>query len=1000
MRKNYLKKYVLVCMLLIISAVAYAQTGSITGKVLDEKGEALPGVSVSIVGTTQGTTADANGVYRINNVSPGTYTVSAVFIGYTPLRKSVTVSAGAAASADFQLAPESKALTEVVVIGYGTQSRKDVTGSISTVSSKDFQKGTTTTPAELIQGKIAGVSVTTNSGQPGAGATIRIRQGASLNSSNDPLIVIDGVPLSNNAISGAANPLTMINPDDIETFTVLKDAASTAIYGSRASNGVILITTKKGAAGTPQFTFSTKNAIGTLRNKVDVLTADEVRTYVKNYDAANGTNRSSYLGNANTDWQNEIFQNALTTDNNFSVAGTTHKMPYRVSVGYLDQTGLLKTDRLQRTTGSLRLSPKFFNDDLKLDLNLNGAYTHSRFANQDAIGAALSFDPTQNVYSANSPFNGYTEWYTTAANGTVTLNPNATRNPVALLNDRNNGGDAYRSFGNLTADYRFPFLRALRANLNLGYDLSKGGGDTFIPANAAQAYATQGSSFQYHQKNYNTTGEFYLNFAQDVKSIKSNINATAGYGYYDFRTVSRNYARYNAAGGLIDGTTPVFAYDVPQYTLQSFYGRLIYTFDSKYILTGSIRTDGSSKFSPDKRWGVFPSAAFTWRIKDESFLKDSRTLSDLKLRASFGVTGQQDGIPYYSYLPTYYLSTNDSRYQFGNQFYYMYAPSAYDANLKWETTQATNIGFDFGFINQRLTGTIDAYYKNTKDLLSSVYVAAGTNFTNLITTNVGNMVNRGIELSLNGTPIKTKDINWTLNYNVSYNYNKITNLSATGNNNIIGNTTGGISGGTGTTIQIQTPGYSANSFYVYQQVYDNNTGKPLQGVFVDRNKDGVINASDMYRYKSPFPKYVMGFSTQFNYKKWTLSSVLRANIGNYIYNNVASTLGTQNTLISTAGNFNNNASRDLLNTGFTNSSYLTDYYVKNASFLRMDNAGIAYSFGNIFRGSRARLNIGANVQNVFVVTKYDGVDPEIYGGIDNRFYPRPRTYTLSLNLGF
>ncbi|WP_295771775.1 SusC/RagA family TonB-linked outer membrane protein [uncultured Mucilaginibacter sp.] len=1003
MRKNYLKNYAMVCLLLFISSIAFAQTGGITGKVTDEKGEALPGVSVVITGTTQGTVTGPDGVYRISSLKTGSYTVAAQFIGYEKISKAVTVSATAMATANFQLTPDNKALGEVVVIGYGTQNRKEVTGAISTVSSKDFQKGTTTTPAELIQGKIAGVSVTTNSGQPGAGATIRIRQGASLNASNDPLIVIDGVPVSNNAISGASNPLALINPDDIETFTVLKDASSTAIYGSRASNGVILITTKKGTAGTPQFTFSTKNAIASMRNKIDVLSADEVRNYIRNYDAANGTNRASFLGNANTDWQNEIYQKAFTSDNNFSVSGTTHKLPYRVSVGYLDANGLLKTDRLQRTTAAIRLSPKFFNDALKLDFNVNGTYAKSRFGNQDAIGASIAFDPTQPVYKTGSPFNGYNEWYNTTADGAIVLNPNAPRNPVALLNDKSDVYNTYRSFGNFTADYRFPFLTGLRANLNLGYDLSKSGGSVFVPATAAQAYATAGSSYQSHQKNYNTTGEFYLNYVTDVKSIKSNINATAGYGYYDFRTVNRNYPRYNAAGGLLAGSTPVFAFDVPQYTLESYYGRLIYTFDTKYIFAGSIRTDGVSRFSPTERWGVFPSAAFTWRISDEDFLKTSKTVSDLKLRVSYGITGQQDlGNDYlYRYLPTYFISNNDSRYQFGNQFYNMYTPSFYDSNLRWETTATTNVGFDFGFLNQRISGSIDAYYKNTKDLLSYIFLPAGTNFTNGLVTNVGNMVNRGIELNLNFVPVKTQDINWTVNYNIAYNHNKITNLSATGvNDSSVGNAVGGITGGTGTNVQIQSVGYSPNAFYVYQQVYDQKTGKPLQGVFVDQNKDGVINNSDLYHYKSPFPKYIMGFSTNFNYKKWSASTVLRANIGNYMYNNVASNLGTQNTIISTAGNLNNNASRDLLNTGFTNSTYLSDYYVQNASFLRMDNVGLNYNFGNIFKGRGLKLNVGANVQNVFVLTKYKGLDPEISGGIDNKFYPRPRTYTLSLNLGF
>ncbi|MGI4804066.1 MAG: TonB-dependent receptor domain-containing protein, partial [Janthinobacterium lividum] len=526
----------------------------------------------------------------------------------------------------------------------------------------------------------------------------------------------------------------------------------------------------------------------------------------------------------------------------------------------------------------------------------------------------------------------------------------------------------------------------------------------FIPANAAQANTTLGSSYEYHQKNINTTGEFYLNYASDIKPLNSNINVTAGYGYYDFLTTNFNYPRYSADGTLIAGTTPVYAFDKPRYTLISYYSRLIYTFDSKYIFAGSIRTDGSSKFSPANRWGVFPSAAFTWRMSDENFLKDSKTLSDLKMRLSYGVTGQQDIIGtngtngYYSYLPTYSLGTNSSQYQFGNNYYYLSTPTYYDASLKWETTNALNAGFDFGFLNQRISGSIDAYYKNTKDLLSAVYIPAGTNFTNQLITNVGNMTNKGVELNLTGIAIKTKDINWSLNYNIAYNLNKITNLSTTANDNSIGTPAGGISGYTGGNIQIQSVGYSANSFYVYKQVYDAN-GKPLEGVYADLNHDGTVNSGDLYRYKSPFAKYIMGFSTNFSYKKWNVSTVLRANIGNYVYNNVAANLDKQSNVIGGSGIINN-ATTGIFASGFQTAQYYSDYYIQNASFLRMDNAGLGYTFGKIFHNSGLNLRLNANVQNVFVITKYTGLDPEVYGGIDNNFYQRPRTYTLGLNLGF
>ncbi|WDF54069.1 SusC/RagA family TonB-linked outer membrane protein [Mucilaginibacter sp. KACC 22063] len=994
MGKNYSKKYVLLFALLMLSVMAFAQTGSISGKVVDEKNQPLPGATVTINGTTNGAAADANGNYVIRNVKAGTYTLTAKFIGYDVLTKSVTVSG--ATSADFSLLPSTKSLNEVVVIGYGTQTRKEVTGAISTVSSKDFQKGTITSPEQLIQGKIAGVSITTNGGQPGSGSVIRIRQGASLNASSDPLIVIDGVPLSPNGISGAGNALSLINPDDIETYTVLKDAASTAIYGSRASNGVIIITTKKGKSGAPAVNVSSQNSVATTANRLDVLSADQVRQYVN----ANGTAaQKALLGKASTNWQDEIYQKAFTTNNNVSISGSAKNMPYRVSVGNLDQDGILKTDHINRTTTAIRLSPKFFNEDLKFDLNLNGTYQKSQFANTGAIGAAASFDPTQAVYAAGSKYNGYYEWL----NADGTLNPNAPRNPVGMLNDYHNTGNTYRSFGNLQTDYRFRFLPQLHANLNLGYDLSKGGGSVFVPANAAQSFNngnstnsfnTGGANTEYHQKNYNTVGEFYLNYNNTFKSINSNINATAGYGYYDFRTVTRNYANYTASGALVANSAPLYPYGEGRYTIESYYARLIYTYDSKYILAGSIRRDGSSKFAPNLRNATFPSVAFTWRMSDEDFLKNSKDLSDLKLRLSYGITGQQDGIGYYGYIPSYYLSDNTSKYQLGNSFYNMYTPSAYDTSLRWEQTSSYNAGLDYGFFDQRLSGAIDVYYKKTKNLLGTVYLPVGANFTNLLTTNVGNTETKGIEFSLNAIPVKTKDFSWTLNYNVAYNKNTITNLSAI-KGLVVTVPTGGISGATGTNVELQSVGSTPNSFYVYKQVYGAN-GKPLEGVYADLNGDGVINDQDRYLYKSPFPKVTMGFSTQFDYKKWSLNAVLRANLGNYAYNNTASNLGVARNII-TVQNTINNASTDYYNTLFSNNQYLSDYYVQNASFLRMDNLGLGYNFGRIAKHVNLRLN--ANVQNVFVVTKYKGIDPEIFSGIDNSFYPRPRTYTIGFNLG-
>lgn len=983
---------------------ANAQNKVITGKVLDGKdGTAMPNVTVSVKGTKIFSQTDNDGIFKIR-VPETEATLIISSIGYLTQEIKITSTK----ELSIQLIPTSATLRDVVVIGYGTIAKKEVTGSIATVSAKDFQHGTITTPDQLIAGKVAGVSITPGTGEPGSGGTIRIRGGASLNASNDPLIVIDGVPLSDDALSGVTNPLALINPADIETFSVLKDAASTAIYGSRASNGVIMITTKKGRKGKAQFNFSTSLSLGNVTKKIKVMDANTFRTFVdtiaRNEPTLVDAADTSYLGSSNTNWQNEIYQTAVTSDNNLSITGAIKDVPYRVSLGYLNQTGTLKTDQLQRYSAALRMSPVFFDNHLKVDINLNGSATKSNFANQSAIGAAVAFDPTQSVYSQGSIFGGYFEWRQTS--DTTVPNPNATRNPVAYLNQYHAIGYTYRSYGNVQFDYKVHFLPDLHANLNLGYDIARGHGTTQVPADAAQSYRSasaggSGDDNTYKQHRKNSVLEFYMNYTKDLASIKSTINATAGYGYYDYQTPAWSYYSYNAAGDTIPGSAPQYNYDNERHTLVSYYGRLIYTFYDRYILAASLRKDGSSKFSSENRWGTFPSIALTWRINQENFLKNSPVLSDLKLRLSYGVTGQQDGISNYSYIPTYTQSSQASEYQIGSTYYYLYSPSSYISNLKWEQTSSYNVGIDYGFLNNRINGSIEYYYKKTKNLLGTVTVAAGTNFSNTETVNVGNMESRGVEFNINATPIQTKKIRWDVGFNISYNKFKITNLSLPGvSDTSAGVQTGGISGATGSYIQIHSVGYTPYSFYVYQQAYDNN-GKPIEGVYVDRNKDGVVNSSDMYRYKSPFPKYTLGFSTSFTYDKWTLSTVLRGSIGNYIYDNVSSNRGVTSNVLSSSSTLNN-ATMDIFNTHFYNNQYFSDYYVKNGSFLKMDNLGLSYNVGEIFQSfsNKARLLVTLNCQNVFVITKYKGVDPEIYGGIDNSFYPRARVFTLNMNLAF
>lgn len=993
-------------LLLLFSFSALAQDKVITGRVTDSSGRGVPGTSVSVKGqAARGTTTGTDGAFSLSvPASAATLVFSSVGYGSQEVavagRTSVTVTLQATAGS----------LNEVVVVGYGTARRKDLTGSVALVTSRDFQKGVISTPEQLIAGKVSGVQITSNGGAPGSGSTIRIRGGASLNASNDPLIVVDGVPIAPNrnadgtpSIAGSPDPLSLINPNDIESFSVLKDASAAAIYGSRASNGVIIITTKKGRTGKPSFTFSTNQSLSQVVKKVDVFSADEFRAFVKE----KGTSAYSGLaGSASTNWQDQIYHTAFASDNTLGVSGGFKGLPYRASVGYLNQNGILRTGNLERISGSLNLSPSLFNDHLRISLNLKGALSHSRFANQDAIGNAVTFDPTQPVYSGNSRYGGYFQYLDPSA--TTGLKQLAPRNPVSLLEQKVDKSTVKRSVGNLQFDYKLPFLPDLRANLNLGYDVSEGKGTVYISDSAAfsyQRFTTGGVSYsgqntQYLQKKSNTLLEAYLNYTKDIPAIKSRVDAVAGYSYQDFSTKNYNFANYSANGTLNPGTAPLFPFDEPENRLLSYYGRLNYTFNSKYLLTATVRRDASSRFSPNNRWGTFPSAALAWKIKDEGFLRNSKTFSDLKLRLGYGVTGQQEGIGNYDYISYYGLSGNQAEYQLGTTFYNMYRPGGYYANRKWEQTATYNAAVDYGFLGGRINGSVEVYLKKTTDLLNEIDQPAGSNFTNRIVANVGSMENRGVEVSLNTQPIRRRNLTWDFNVNATYNKNEITRLTVFNNPNYPGVLVGGISGGTGQTIQINQTGYNRAAFYVFQQVYDGN-GNPVDNLFVDRNGDGKVDGNDRYEYKSPDPRMFLGATTNVSYNRWSAGFVIRANIGNYVYNNVASSTGTLRNLFNPQG-YLNNGSTDVLKSNFSGNGdqyFLSDYYIQNASFLRMDNLNVGYDFGrSLWKGATVR--VGLNVQNVFTVTKYKGIDPEINGGIDNNFYPRPRTYTLSANLGF
>ena len=968
-------------MLALVSQVSLAQTKVITGKVTDSRdGSGVSGASVAAKGSTKGTQTGVDGSFSLS-VDNTVKTLVVTNVGFAAQE----ISIDGKASVDVSLAVTNQVLSEVVVTGYGSVRRKDLTGSIATIGTKDFVKGPLTSPEQLINGKVAGVQITTGGGAPGAGSRIRVRGTSSLSGSNDPLIIIDGVPVDQQSgIAGAANPLALINPNDIETFNILKDASATAIYGNRATNGVIIITTKKGKSGKLKIAFSTLNSLSVVGDHVNVLTADEFKGVV---NGKGNAAQKAKLGSANTNWQDLIYQTAFMTDNNIALTGGIEKLPYRLSLGYLNQDGILKTGNLSRVSTSLNLNPKLLNNALKVDFNFKASFTKNEFANEGAIGGAAFFDPTQVVNRNDNRFGGYWEWLANN-NQPDGLAP---KNPIGQLNLREDKSNVTRIITNVQLDYTLPFFKDLRANLNVGYDYSKGEGTVFIPDSAAMTYIRGGVNNQYEQTKKNKIFEFYLNYVKDIKSIKSRIDVMAGHGYQDFIRQSPNFSD-NRANGTVFAPAAPFPFET-QNTLVSFFGRVNFSVNNKYLFTASYRRDGSSRFSPDNRWGGFPSAAFAWNVAEESFLKGSKLFSSLKLRLGYGETGQQEIGNDYAYIANYTLGTQTAQYQFGNTFYQVNRPVGYDENIKWETTSTTNVGIDFGFFNGRINGSIDYYNKETEDLLSFIDVPAGTNFTNRIFTNVGDMNNKGVEFALNSNILKKKKLTWDLGFNITYNKNEITRLTQIDDPKFIGVATGGISGGVGNTIQIHSVGYQPNSFFVLQQVYDDK-GKAIEGLYVDQNGDGIVNNLDYYRYKSAEPLWMVGFTTSVGYGNWNFSTVLRSNLGQYMYNNVFSGNGTfQPSSVSFLGNVH----RNYLETGFANSQYFSDYYMENASFLRMDNFTVSYDFGKVFN-NKANLRGTANVQNVFVASKYRGLDPEIAGGIDNNFYPRPRVFSLGFNL--
>lgn len=1008
---------VMTMFLTLLTAMSYAQSGMvISGKVVDTQNQPIVGATVIEVSTSNGTTTNLDGEFSLP-VAASNSLVSISYLGY--IDQEIQASA---ASGVITLQEDAQSIDDVVVIGYGTVKKSDLSGSVVAIKAEDMNRGAITSPQELMQGKVAGLAVTSGDGAPGSGSTIRIRSGASLNASNDPLIVVDGVPVSNDAAPGTPNALATINPNDIETMTVLKDASATAIYGSRASNGVIIITTKKGSSDGLKISYNSTYSLKNPYKRVDVMSGDEFRAAVESQYAAGtdlGDSARELLAiypTTSTDWQDAIYQNGFSVDQNVALAGKAGWLPYRVSLGYYNERGTLKTSQYERYTGSVNLSPKFLDNHLSVDVNFKATLNNNTYADSGAVGAAVYYDPTKPIY-ANDAY-GYNGYFNHTSNATTSPTPNtlSSENPLSLLYDVANSGSTTRTLGNIQIDYKIHGLEELRLNVNAGMDYAKTTGDSYVASGSFQAakdgtftnigqggswdnvrknqvldlYADYNKSFGKHSLNamagYSWQHFYYSNFTQTKSNVTDNTGAVEGYTY------STSEGRY-----LLDGS-----YTVPyENYLVSFFGRLNYSYDDRYLVTATLRQDGSSRFSESNRWGLFPSAAVAWSVINEDFMEGARgSLSQLKLRLGYGVTGQQE-IGDYLYMPTYVVGSNVNSQYLGS---YLMKPGGYSPDLKWEETTTYNVGLDYGLLNNRISGSVEYYQKYTSDLLNTVSAPAGTNFSNQVLANVGTMKNEGVEFSINAVAIQTQDFSWEIGYNVTWNTSEITKLTASYNEDYEGIAASYAPYGTGVVLSRHQVGYSPYSYWLFQQVYDEN-GDPIQNAVVDRNGDGQITDSDRYFVgKSAMADYYMGLSSQFRYKNWDLGFNLRASIGNYAFN----AANADNGSLYNFGNqgFLTNYNKTAIEyTGFTASSSIdqkcSDLFLEDASFLKMDNLTLGYGFqrlGSLPISGR----VSASVQNVFTLTSYSGIDPEIPGvdGIDTTIWPRARTYTLGLSLNF
>jgi len=1003
---------------LFLSVGAFAQM-DVKGHVKDAQGEPIIGATVRVANTQTATITDFDGNFALKANAGADIVVS--YIGYQD------ATAKAAPSVEIVLQEDNAVLNEVVVIGYGQVKKSDLTGSVTALKPDGKNKGVVVNAQEMLSGKVAGVNIISNSGEPGAGSQIRIRGGSSLSASNDPLIVVDGLPLDNNGIAGAPNILSTINPQDIESFNVLKDASATAIYGSRGSNGVIIITTKKGRKGAtaPQVSYAGSLTISKNKKTLDVMDGDQFRAYIKDLY---GTDHDAYraLGTANTDWQDLIYRTAVSHDHNVTLSGAVNVLPYRISVGYTDQQGTLKSSDFKRITASINLNPSLFEDHLNLNLNAKGMYSRSEYANTGAVGAAISMDPTQDPYSFTSEysksmlgnseektlknFGGYYQWLGPGSSlndpdWKFTKFKDATSNPLSLLTEQSEVAHSRSFIGSADIDYKIHGFEDLRLHATLGIDISKGRQHTAMlsssPGSAGSMYF--GKNGYWEKTKRNTTLSAYAQYYKDFNK-DHHFDIMAGYEWQRFWSSEKTLKprmNYSVDFEFADDNK---VYKTEHY-LVSFFGRMNYTLKDCYMLTATVRRDGSSRFAD--HWATFPSVALAWKVKNESFLKNVDVLSDLKLRLGWGKTGQQDGVSDYGWIHTYLKSVGtNGLYPINGLDGVLYRPENYTDQLKWETTTTYNVGLDMGFMNQRLTASVDYYYRKTTDLLNYAKAPALSGYKNMSWQNIGSLKNTGIEASISWKAISTKDWFWQLDYNITWNKNEITDLEGVSDNGKPVETGPGAGGGTGNYVQAHQVGYPANSFYVYQQVYDAN-GQPIENCVVDRNGDGVITPDDRYLYKSPAPPVTMGFASRLEYKNFDFGFSLRASIGNYVFNDVlrgSSNVGATGGWVQNA--YMANHLVDALSRNWQTwelTANQSDYYVNNASFLKCDNITLGYSFSNLFKSDGYHGLSGrvyATCSNVFTITKYDGLDPEITNGVDQNMYPRPISFIFGLNLNF